>query len=304
MKPHLEQSNRGAAMEQGVYGNGLGSRFRLNRASAITTLAPPKSELAVSEIANDNPDIGGTSTVSPEDACLVHPSFYLPRPALEGIAEDVGERAILAADLGRGRADDDPVVRSLGDALLPALANPGRFNMFFVDGLGRAHRPHIARSCGSPQSTVPGARGGLAPWQERRAKELLSSKLSRDMPLAEIACECGLSPSHFARAFRQSLGTAPHQWRLTLRVERAKEQLLKPNASLADIAIDCCFADQSHFTRVFTKHVGASPGQWRRPNASSLCRTSLARRSLNTSSRERPGQNAAVSFNSARATAF
>jgi len=53
---------------------------------------------------------------------------------------------------------------------------------------------------------------------------------------------------------------APHQWLLNLRVERGKEQLLNSDASLANIAIDCGFADQSHFTRVFTKHIGNSPG--------------------------------------------
>jgi hypothetical protein len=54
----LEQSNWGAEMEQGAYGDGLGSRFRLNGASEIATVAPPKSEFAISEIVNGNPDLG------------------------------------------------------------------------------------------------------------------------------------------------------------------------------------------------------------------------------------------------------
>lgn len=33
---------------------------------------------------------------------------------------------------------------------------------------------------------------------------------------------------------------------------------------LAEIALDCGFADQSHFTRVFTREEGTSPGSWRR----------------------------------------
>jgi AraC-like DNA-binding protein len=289
-------------MEQGAYGNSLEPRFCPNGASAMTVPAPPKSEFAISEIVNGNPDLGRTLPIPPEDACLVHLSFYLPRTALEEIAEDVGERAILAVDLGHGRADDDPVLRSLSDALLPALAEPGRFNIFSVDRLGRAHRSHIARSCGGPQPTPPGARGGLAPWQVRRARELLSEKSNGDTPLAQVARQCGLSVSHFTRAFRQSLGMAAHQWVLSFRVERAKERLVKPDASLVDIAIDCGFADQSHFTRVFTKHVGSSPGQWRRQNASGPgYQASRAQRAQIAPCRDRPGQKAAVSFNSARA---
>jgi AraC-like DNA-binding protein len=114
------------------------------------------------------------------------------------------------------------------------------------------------------QSTRPRARGGLAAWQERRAKDFMSNNLNGELSLPEIASECGLSASHFTRAFRQSLGVPPHQRLLKLRIERAKEELLRSDATLADIAIACGFADQSHFTRVFVKHIGSGPGQWRR----------------------------------------
>jgi AraC-like DNA-binding protein len=75
---------------------------------------------------------------------------------------------------------------------------------------------------------------------------------------------CGLSVGHFARAFRQSTGLAPHAWLLRTRVERAKIMLRRPGASLALIAQACGFADQSHFTRVFSRQVGVSPAAWRR----------------------------------------
>jgi AraC-like DNA-binding protein len=194
-------------------------------------------------------------------ACL---SFYLPCAALDEIAHEVGERRTPALEFRHGRAYDDPVMRSLGQALLPALAKPDQINALFVDHIGLAFRAHVASAYGRMRATRPRARGGLAPWQERRARDILSNDLGGEVPLAQVARECGLSASHFTRAFRQSLGMAPHQWLLKVRIERAKEQLLKLDAALAEIAVDCGFADQSHFTRVFTKHVGASPGQWRR----------------------------------------
>ena len=64
-------------------------------------------------------------------------------------------------------------------------------------------------------------KGGLAPWQERRAKEMLVADLAGATPLAEMATACGLSPGHFARAFRRSTGLAPHAWLLKARVEHA-----------------------------------------------------------------------------------
>ena len=110
-------------------------------------------------------------------------------------------------------------------------------------------------------------RGGLAPWQQRRAKELMSANLNEELPLSRLASECGLSVRLFARAFRASTGMPPHRWLLRRRVERAKELLGTRVLSLADVAMFCGFADQSHFTRVFTAIAGVSPGAWRRMNA-------------------------------------
>ena len=83
-------------------------------------------------------------------------------------------------------------------------------------------------------------------------------------PLDDIASACGLSVSHFSRAFRRSIGLSPHAWLLDKRVEAAKAMLRRREAPLSLIALACGFADQSHFTRVFTRRVGLSPGAWRK----------------------------------------
>jgi len=111
--------------------------------------------------------------------------------------------------------------------------------------------------------------GGLALWQVRRVKELMSESLSEEIPLSRLATECGLSVRHFARAFRHSTGVSPHRWLLKHRVDHARELLSDRALSLTDIALSCGFADQSHFTRVFTAMVGVSPGVWRRVNGTS-----------------------------------
>ena len=109
-----------------------------------------------------------------------------------------------------------------------------------------------------------GARGALAPWQLKRAEALLSENLSVQVPLGQVAEECGLSIRHLARAFRQSTGVPPHRWLLNRRVQRAKELLPNSKLSLSDVALACGFGDQSHFTRTFTAAVRLSPGVWRR----------------------------------------
>ena len=107
------------------------------------------------------------------------------------------------------------------------------------------------------------ARGGLAPWQERRAKEMITANLG-GMPLKGLAGECRLSMSHFSRAFHRSVGMPPHRWLMKRRIEVAKEKLHDGRMSLTDVAAACGFSDQSHLSRVFRQTVGVSPGVWRR----------------------------------------
>src|SRR4029077_15958219 len=103
-----------------------------------------------------------------------------------------------------------------------------------------------------------------APWQERRAKEILRAKLQGGVPLKEVARECGLSASHFSHAFRRTLGVAPHNWLIEQRIVLSKEKLRDDRLLLADVAAECGFSDQSHLTRHFKRIVGVSPGAWRR----------------------------------------
>ena len=158
----------------------------------------------------------------------------------------------------------DATISSLGMAVLPALSHPDQASQLFVDHVVLAVGIHVAQTYGGMRALPWPIRGGLAPWQVTRAKEILCANLDGRVPLQEVARECRLSVSHFSRAFRCSMGAAPHNWLLTRRVELAKEKLRDDRLSLTDVALACGFADQSHLTRVFTRMVGVSPGAWRR----------------------------------------
>jgi transcriptional regulator GlxA family with amidase domain len=104
----------------------------------------------------------------------------------------------------------------------------------------------------------------LTPRELRRAKEILRADLSGNLSLEQLARECGLSRSHFARAFRQSTGSAPHQWLMAQRIERARELLRGSRAPLREVARACGFVDASHFSRVFRGNTGTTPSVYRR----------------------------------------
>lgn len=111
-------------------------------------------------------------------------------------------------------------------------------------------------------------RGGLSPWQIRKVTSHVEANLDRPIRNEELATLVRLNPSHFGRAFRNSLGEPPHEYVIRRRVERAQGLMLSTDASLSDIALDCGLADQSHLTRLFRRIVGESPRAWRRARIS------------------------------------
>src|SRR5436190_20523034 len=112
-------------------------------------------------------------------------------------------------------------------------------------------------------------RAGLAPWQVDRAVRLLLGDLAQEISVERLAAQCGLSRSHFGRAFKATMGLAPHRWLTHIRIARAQE-MLAGRTSIAEIALHCGFADQSHLTSVFNAVTGCSPAAWRRQRRAGL----------------------------------
>lgn len=65
-------------------------------------------------------------------------------------------------------------------------------------------------------------------------------------------------------AFANTVGDTPYHWSLRFRVLRARRLLRRTDKTIAEVALDCGFADQSHFSNTFKRLVGVAPGRWRR----------------------------------------
>jgi len=151
----------------------------------------------------------------------------------------------------------------------------GEFQMnTTVDGRssGLTRALHLDRA---PAEALPISTGGLAPWQKRRVMDLLTRHLAENVSVRSLARECGLSTSHFGRAFKTSFGVSAHRWFVERRIERSKELLLQTHESLVDVADQTGFADQAAFTRTFRRLVGVSPGRWRRYQTTVVAKTRL-----------------------------
>jgi AraC family transcriptional regulator len=111
-------------------------------------------------------------------------------------------------------------------------------------------------------NTAP--KGGISGRHLRLVADYVDAHLDREIAVVELAQLVGLSEAHFARAFKQSAGQSPHRFLTERRLERSKRQLADTTDSIAQIALDCGFADQAHFARSFAQHYGSSPSALRK----------------------------------------
>ena len=104
---------------------------------------------------------------------------------------------------------------------------------------------------------------GLSPERLQRVRNYIEAHLDEDLSLtvlADIAC---LSPYHFSRSFKESIGAGPQRYVIQRRLERAKALMRRTDQPLALIAQEAGFADQSHLTSIFRREMGVTPGRYR-----------------------------------------
>lgn len=190
-------------------------------------------------------------------------NILLPRNYLDAFAQDRGVRRVARLRAPLPWRTQDPVLSQLAPLFVQALSAGSGCGRLFIDQLASAAVAHIYERYGGV-STQAGRHGGLAPWQERRAREMIAAHLSKEISLAEIAAACNLSLSYFSKAFKTSTGTTPNAWLQACRIDKARELLCRGNLDFSQIALACGFADQSHLIRAFRRATGVTPGAWRR----------------------------------------
>lgn len=106
--------------------------------------------------------------------------------------------------------------------------------------------------------------GGIPPRALQRVRDYIGRNLDKSIDLDDLARVTGLSRCHFARAFKQSVGTTPHYYLMQKRVEYASKLLRETDIPLAQIALECGFSDQSHLSRRFRMVFKRTPRAFRR----------------------------------------
>lgn len=98
----------------------------------------------------------------------------------------------------------------------------------------------------------------------KQAKVIMKEDMSGNKSLESIANSLGISYSLFRRDFKKNCGISPGQYRLELKLAKAKELLYSTNLSIAEISNILYFENIGQFSTFFKKKVGVPPLEFRK----------------------------------------
>ncbi len=157
----------------------------------------------------------------------------------------------------------DPHLESIGMLLLAELKQEDLGGRLYIDSLANVLAIHLLRQYAAAKPRLMVYEGGLSQRQLLRVLEYINEHLDQDIKLADLAALLGMSQFHFSHLFKQSIGTAPYQYLLQQRVERAKQLLKQTDQSIVYIAFLCGFNSHSHLSKQFRQLTGITPKAYR-----------------------------------------
>lgn len=191
-----------------------------------------------------------------------HLHVYLSPDLLQRVAAELDLNADVV-ELRQILGTYDPQIQSTALALFTDLRTGGQGGRLYAESTAVLLALQLLRRYSSVTlPTLPRA-GGLSRPLVQQVTAFIEEHLADDLTLAELAAVVGLSPYHFARRFKESLGFSPHQYLVQRRVERARLLLATTNWTVAAIAQMVGCANESHLALQFKRLTGLTPKQYR-----------------------------------------
>lgn len=276
IKPHLRCLNSsGNHLSHAVVERAV-ERAAGTQDSAPAPVGPPVHVLVIhtGQSANLSWSADGTARrerFHPGEA-LINPAGWASRPRWQDDVElmllgiDPGWLQKLAVEGGASGHTDlvprfhftDPLLKVLLGTLVTEYSRPGPVDDLYAQSLVQAAAAVMLRMAGEGRSMVP-REGGLPPRRLAAVVDFIHARLAQRTTLAELAAVAGVSESHFARMFKMSTGSSPHQFVMQARLDHARRELTCTARPIAEIALDAGFADQSHLTRTMRRLLGITP---------------------------------------------
>ncbi|MBC7784510.1 MAG: helix-turn-helix transcriptional regulator [Burkholderiales bacterium] len=98
----------------------------------------------------------------------------------------------------------------------------------------------------------------------KSVSQQLSRRITAPVDYDALSDQLGMSVRSLRRNFNLRLGTSPHQYVITHRVQAARDLLLRTDTPLKEIATRLGYSDVFYFGRQFKKVTGVSPARFRK----------------------------------------
>jgi len=96
-----------------------------------------------------------------------------------------------------------------------------------------------------------------------RVLEYIHAHYTESLSIDTLASIALQSRYHFMRSFKAGFGLTPYQYVLQLRVEKARDCLLRTEETITSLSYRLGFSSTSQFYRAFLKFAGVTPEQFR-----------------------------------------
>ncbi len=157
----------------------------------------------------------------------------------------------------------DPDLCSAGRMLVDALERDDIASGVMFEAMSRVFLVKLLQRYAQRRQEEVALSAKFTSAHYHRVLSLIRARLDRTISVDEMAREAGMSPAHFSRVFKETLGATPMQYVLAYRIEQAMKMMADPGRPLGDIALACGFADQAHFSRSFKQVTGQTPRAFR-----------------------------------------
>lgn len=97
-----------------------------------------------------------------------------------------------------------------------------------------------------------------------RILSYMKVSLTEESTIEEVAQHFGYSKFHFSREFKRHTGFSAADYLSSLKIERAKQELLRDDHSITEAGFDAGYSSIGTFSTTFTKKTGLSPREYKR----------------------------------------
>jgi AraC family transcriptional regulator len=156
-----------------------------------------------------------------------------------------------------------PRVRQTMARLAEEVRAPGFGHDILLESLALTVIVELQRHLRERRQPADAPRGRMAQWRLNRLRERIEAGLEGPLTIAQLAAECGMSPRHLIRTFKNTVGSTLSDYIAAARMQRAKDQLRERELLIKVVASNCGFQSAAAFSAAFRHATGMTPKAFR-----------------------------------------